>query len=467
MMNIQDFKNVFFVGIGGIGMSAIARYFKSLHKNVAGYDKTPTNLTKKLENEGINIHFNDNVNLIEKEFLNKKDTLIIYTPAIPKNHHELSFFTENNFIIKKRAEVLGLITQNSKGIAVAGTHGKTTVSTMIAYLLKNSHLDCDAFLGGISKNYDSNLILKDEKNTNNYVVIEADEYDKSFLNLSPEITIITSLDADHLDIYKNKSNLVDTFNTFVKKIKANGILLKKKFLPINAENLKKIKSFTYNLNKEKNTDFYAENIVLKNDFYFFDLKTFDNKILKDFSMKSAGLVNVENAIASLSIAYLLGLSKKEMQNALKNFEGIKRRFDYQINTDKIVFIDDYAHHPEELKKTILSVKKIYPNKEITGIFQPHLYSRTKDFAQDFAQSLDLLDKIILTEIYPARELPIKNVSSQLIFDNLKNKNKFLIKKDDIFKILNSEKIEVLLTLGAGSIDKLVLPIKNFLIKELK
>ncbi len=458
MFELKRFNSIFFVGIGGIGMSAIARYFFSMKKNVAGYDKTETTLTKNLQKEGINIHFKDEVNLIPEVFKNKKECLIVFTPAIPKENKELNFFIKNNFFVKKRAEVLGMISENFKTIAVSGTHGKTTISTMIAHILKNSEIDCDAFLGGISKNYNSNLILRNnQKNKNsceNYVVIEADEYDKSFHNLSPEIAVLTSLDKDHLDIYVNKSHLIKSYNVFIKKIKRKGFLIKKNSINLKIENLKNLNVLNYSLRCSENSDFYSENIVLRDSYYYFDFVTPKNKIYNLY-VKSQGFVNLENTIASLSVAYILGVKENEMKKALKNFLGVKRRFEYKIKNKNLIFIDDYAHHPEELKRTILSIKEIYTNKKITGIFQPHLYSRTKDFAKEFAENLDLLDKIILMEIYPARELKMKNVSSKLIFDLMKNKNKILSKKEELLDILKNEKIEILVTFGAGDIDKIV------------
>lgn len=443
-------------------MSALARFFISENKNVAGYDRIETEITDELKKIDIKIHFDDNIELINKQFLDNKNTLIIYTPAIPKEHSELNYFKNNGFKIYKRAEILGEIANSKKGIAVAGTHGKTTISSMISHILKTSSQGCNAFLGGIAKNYNSNFILSD--NSEN-IVVEADEFDRSFLRLFPFAAVISSIDADHLDIYGDKNELVNSFNIFANQVNNNGFVVVKNtiFDKINT----KVRKINYSLNDSK-SDVYAENIKKqKNNLYSFDCCYFDETI-KNISLGFPALHNVENAVAAIAVCKTLGIKNNEISEALKTFEGIKRRFDLQINNKKIVFIDDYAHHPEELKSTITSVRSIYDNKKITGIFQPHLYSRTKDFAYGFAEALELLDEVILLDIYPARELPINGVTSKIIFDKIKNKNKTLITKDKLLNLINERNdFQVLITLGAGDIDKLVKPVKKILIKNYK
>jgi len=453
-VNINKIHNVYFVGIGGIGMSAIARYFNSIGKNVAGYDKVSKALTVKLNSEGIDIHFDDNVELIDKKYKNKNTTLVVYTPAIPNTNNELNFFIENDFIVKKRSEVLGLLCSTKQGIAVSGTHGKTTISTMIAHLLKQSTIGCSAFLGGISKNYDSNYLvdINSEK-----IVIEADEFDRSFLTLYPDIAVVTAIDADHLDVYKNADNLKQSFEQFINQINNKGKLIIKKGLNINYHNIKDIDIYNYSLNEK--SDFYAENIRIDEGLYIFDFIT-PNSRINNIKLGFPGIINVENAIAALSVAYLCGVKSLELMKALSSFKGIVRRFDYHIRKSNFVYIDDYAHHPAELKATINSVREIYPKKKITGVFQPHLFTRTRDFADEFAKSLDLLDEIILLDIYPAREVPIEGISSEIIFNKLINNNKTLCKKNELLNILINRDLEVLITLGAGDIDEFVNPIKN-------
>ena len=453
-MNLNKYKNIYFIGAGGIGMSAIARYFNQTGKNVSGYDKTQTTLTSELIAEGISICFDDNIAEIPELYKNKENTLIIYTPAIPADSNELNYFKENNFDILKRSEVLGILTQNKKGIAIAGTHGKTTITTITAHLLKNSQVDCSAFLGGISKNYKSNLLVS---NNSDYIVVEADEYDRSFLKLFPYAGVISAMDADHLDIYKDLSNLEQSFSEFANQFDEKGFLIIKKGLE-NKVNTK-AKKFTYSLDDE-NSDFYAKNIRLENYAYIFDLITPEN-VYPNLKLNFPGLLNVENSIAALAIATKLGASYNDLKKSLENFTGIARRFDIQINTEKFIYIDDYAHHPQELSTVINSVKHLYKGKKITGVFQPHLYSRTQDFQIEFAESLDMLDDIILLDIYPARELPIEGVTSKIIFDKIKNKNKVICTKDELIEIIKSRNnLEVLLTLGAGDIDTLVEPIKE-------
>ncbi len=459
-MNITDYKYIFFIGVGGIGMSALARYFINRGIYVAGYDKTATILTARLNKEGVDIHFEDNIELIPdvfKQIDKKHETLIIYTPAIPDNLNELNYFIDNKYNIFKRSEILGNIVNSSKGIAVAGTHGKTSVSTMITQILKNSELDCSAFLGGISKNFDGNFVSSENSE---YVVAEADEFDRSFLKLHPYFGIITSIDADHLDIYKNKNSLINSFVSFAENIKEGGTLFIKKGITININNTK---TYTYSL--QDGGDYYADNLRIHNELYTFDVITPDKTIF-DVRLGISGLFNVENSIIAIAVANQLGVNEIHIKKSLKEFTGIQRRFDYKIN-DKIIYIDDYAHHPEEIKACITATKHIYKDKKITGIFQPHLYSRTKDFADEFAKSLELLDELILLDIYPARELPIEGVNSDMILKKVNLSNKENCNLSELFDVLKSKEIEVLLTMGAGDIDTKVEEIKELLIKKYK
>ncbi|MBU8891301.1 MAG: UDP-N-acetylmuramate--L-alanine ligase [Bacteroidales bacterium] len=453
-MDIKKIHNVYFLGVGGIGMSAIARYFNTIGKNVAGYDKVSKPLTSELINEGIHIHFSDDITNISNDFKNKENTLIVYTPAISNNNKELKYFTDQGFEIKKRSEILGMLSREKRCIAVAGTHGKTTITTMIAHLMRQSRMGCDAFLGGISKNYNTNFLVdKDSK----YVVVEADEFDRSFLQLNPQKAIITSVDPDHLDIYSNENDLKDSFGQFVSQINPGGKLLIKSDLDFTIPQRDDIEIYTYSLSAK--SDFRAENIRIEKGLYVFDFIGIKGTI-KNLRLGLPGLLNVENAIAAIGMVTLSGVRNDEIFNSLCIFKGIQRRFDYQINRDDFVYIDDYAHHPEELKASVSSVKALFVDKKITGIFQPHLYSRTRDLAEEFAKSLELLDEIILLEIYPAREEPIVGVTSEIIFDKIRNKNKVLCKKADLLEVLKNRKPEVLMTLGAGDIDEFVAPIKE-------
>lgn len=447
-------------------MSALARYFKTMGKSVSGYDKTPSRLTDELISEGINIHFEDDIDFIKSEIKNlKSEVLVVYTPAIPKDHRELNYFKTNNFNIKKRAEVLGMITENSYSIGVAGTHGKTTTSSLIAHVLKTAGLDPSAFLGGITQNYNTNLLLSNNlknselqtKNTG-LIVVEADEYDRSFLTLHPEIAVITSVDADHLDIYGDKKYMEESYSLFASQVKSKLIL--KKSIVKNITSGKEV--ITYSV-KDSTSDYFAQNIKIVDAAYHFEVVT-PAGVFKNMSLGLPGLHNVENSIAAIAVACLMNISETAIREALKTFRGVKRRFDYQIKTDKLIFIDDYAHHPEELKACINSAKEMYPGKKITGIFQPHLFTRTRDFSDDFAKSLDLLDECILMEIYPARELPIEGVSSKMLLDKMKLPNKSICQKKDLLKFVSEKKLDVLLTLGAGDIDTFVEPLKNELMK---
>lgn len=429
-------------------MSALARYFKAMGYAVSGYDRTPTLLTGEMEKEGIQIYFEDKVELIEAEFKNQISTLIVYTPAVSSNHLQLSYFKGNLFAVKKRSEVLGLLTYQKKGICVAGTHGKTTVSTMIAYLLKESAVDCSAFLGGVSQNYKTNLLLAE---ASDYVVLEADEYDRSFLRLKPYLALITSTDADHLDIYGDDSHVKESFCEFAALVKPGGVLLTKQGIDLRFKVPDEVKHWRYSLDNSS-ADFYAKNLKLVDGLYQFDLHT-PQRLLKNIKVGIPGLVNVENAVGACTAAYLVGVADEEIRASLPQFKGVRRRFDYRIKRDDLVLIDDYAHHPEEIKATVKSVRALYPNKKLTGVFQPHLFSRTNDFHREFAQSLSLLDELILLDIYPAREEPIPGVNAQMILNLAQLPVKILSTKRELINNIKQLKPEVLLMMGAGDIDK--------------
>lgn len=460
MSALQNIRQIYFLGIGGIGMSALARYFKISGKTVAGYDRTPTQLTSQLAGEGIAIHFEDDPGQISPEFHSPDDTWVILTPAIPADHAELAWFRKNRYSIFKRSEILGLLTKGHKTVAVAGTHGKTTVSTMIAHILAHGKSGCNAFLGGISKNYGSNLILNSQSD---WMVTEADEFDRSFLQLHPYAAVVTAMDPDHLDIYGNAENMEQAFNQFIGQIDREGILLMKGNLPVNPGGIP-VKTYTYSLNGP--TDFHADNIRLENRRYYFDL-TGPGTRIKNLSLEHPGLVNVENAVAATAMASLLKIDYQQIRQSIDTFSGIQRRFDYHIKTGKIVYIDDYAHHPMEIEATLRSVRELYPEKKITGVFQPHLYTRTRDLAKGFAQSLGLLDSLILLDIYPARELPIEGVSSEMVFRDVPITDKIMCRKEELLSIVQKRDIEVLITLGAGDIDKYIEPITQLLLRKIE
>jgi len=455
---------IYFLGIGGIGMSALARYFNHYGIKVAGYDKTPTVLTSELQAEGIDIHFDDNVeylNYLLAEF-KKEEILIVYTPAVPKDHGEFVYVQKENYILKKRAEVLGEITKQFKSIAIAGTHGKTTTSSLVAHILKIAGFDCYAFLGGITKNYNTNLLLGNKQtNENTYVVVEADEYDRSFLTLHPYMGVITSVDADHLDIYGDVSYMHESYTLFANQVNANGHLIVKK----NVDNTLSlnVKRHTYAVNLE--ADFSAQNVAIHDGNFYFDVKS-SLSYLSSAVLGIPGLHNVENATAAVAVAQLLNIDNAVIKEALQSFSGVKRRFDYRVKTKNVIYIDDYAHHPEELKAAIGAAKALYPHKKITGIFQPHLFTRTRDFADGFAESLDMLDECLLLDIYPARELPIEGITSAMLLSKMKSTNKKVLQKNEVLTYLKEHDTEVLLTLGAGDIDTLVEPIEK-LLKEKK
>ncbi|MCB9365374.1 MAG: UDP-N-acetylmuramate--L-alanine ligase [Flavobacteriales bacterium] len=447
-MKINDVNNVYFLGVGGIGMSALARYFLAQGCKVSGYDKTKTTLTEQLEKEGVEIHYDENVDIIPTVFKsNTENTLVIYTPAIPKNNKEFIFFQEQGVKLYKRSEVLGLITESYFTIAVAGTHGKTTTSSMVAHVLTVCGVDCIAFLGGISLNFNSNLVLN---NKAKIVVVEADEFDRSFLTLSPNIALVTSVDADHLDIYGDHKEMCKTYQAFVNKINEKGILITK-------PELKKELSFkttkTYSINQK--ADYYADSISVDDGKYNVGINN-QQKV----ALGLPGIHNVENAIGAFAVASELGIDHSKIKEALNSYRGVKRRFEYHINEPNLVYIDDYAHHPEELKFAIQSAKELYPTKRITAVFQPHLYTRTRDFIDEFAASLSMLDELILLAIYPARELPIEGINSQLLLDKVTCNKKRLVEKTELIDNLLNSEIEVLLTLGAGDIDVFVSQIKE-------
>ena len=456
MNNIQS---IYFIGIGGIGMSNLARYFMLKGKKVAGYDRTETLLTKQLVKEGAEIHYADDVNLIPAYCKDKSSTMIVYTPAVPSDNEEVKYFYQNNFDIQKRAQVLGTITKSSKALCCAGTHGKTTTSSMLAHILKQSHLDCNAFLGGILKNYNSNLMLSDKSE---FTVIEADEYDRSFHWLHPYIALITSVDPDHLDIYGTEEEYLKSFEKFTSLIQSGGALVMKHNIKLSPKVADNVKVYTYSMNKG---DFHAENIRIGNGEIRFDFVT-PSETIENIQLGVPVKINIENGVGSMALAWLNGATADELRHAMSTFLGARRRFDFLLKTDKIVMIDDYAHHPQELAASITSVKELYPDRKVTGVFQPHLYSRTKDFAAEFAESLSLLDELILLDIYPAREKPIEGVTSKIIFDKVACP-KVLCNKEELLPLLEKKQdIEVLLTIGAGDIDQLLEPIREILEQKL-
>lgn len=453
----MQFTRYYFIGIGGIGMSALARYFHANGYLVGGYDRASTPLTQQLEKEGMAIHYQDDVKAIPSPFFNKSETLIIFTPAVPVDHTERLFFEQQGFTLMKRAAVLGEITRHKKGICVAGTHGKTTTSTMVAHLLHQSHIDCSAFLGGISKNYASNLILSSKSD---YVVIEADEFDRSFHQLSPLMAVITSVDPDHLDIYKTKEAFHQSFEHFTSLIQSHGVLLMKKNLPIVPQLQPAVRLFTYAVDQQ--ADFYSDNIRIENEEIRFDFHT-PTETIPDILLGVPIPINIENGTAAMALAWLAGVTADELRTGMTTYAGIQRRFDILYKNQNVLFIDDYAHHPTELKASIESMKKVFHGRTICGVFQPHLFSRTRDFAPAFAEALSLLDEVILLDIYPARELPIEGVTSQLIFDQITIPKKTLCSRDQLLTLLQDKKqIDVLATFGAGNIDQLLPEIKKLL-----
>ena len=458
-MNILDYKLYYFLGAGGIGMSALVRYFNHYGKPVYGYDKTETDLTKQLQAEGSQLHFNENVDLVKELFskYNKEDILVIYTPAVPKDHAEFVYLQENGYHLQKRAWVLGEITKQFRTIAIAGTHGKTTTTTMVTHILKTAGINCFAFLGGISQNYNTNLLLGDANDKDAYVVVEADEYDRSFLTLHPYITVITSVDADHLDIYGDKDAMHQTYTQFAGQVQKDGFLIVKK----NVDNdlSLKVKRLIYSLNLD--TEYSADSIHIADGEFCYNIIS-PIESVSHVAIGLPGLHNVENSIAAVAVAQQLGIKGDVINKALRSFKGVKRRFDYRVKSKSVVYIDDYAHHPEELRAAITAAKQLYPDKKVTGIFQPHLFSRTRDLADGFTESLDLLDVCVLLDIYPAREKPIEGINSQMLLDKMKSTHKFLVKKENVIEFLKTHPPQVVMTLGAGDIDTLILPIEKLL-----
>lgn len=449
-MNVQQLKRVYFVGIGGIGMSALARFFRERGATVQGYDRTETELTIKLAAEGMQVHYTDDVALLDKEA-----ELVVYTPAIPKDHKELNWYRDNNYPVYKRSDVLQWISESLFAITIAGTHGKTTISTMTGYLLRETGYGCNAFLGGVAVNYDKNYWSSE----NPVAVIEADEYDRSFLKLRPDIAVLTAMDADHLDIYGTVDELEKAFAEYTHNIKSGGTLLVKHGLP-KASMLKAGNTITYSLQNDA-ADVYAANIVQKNGGYIFDVNAKDWQV-ENIHLPIGGMHNVENAVAAITVTQLLKIEAGKVKDALAGFKGVKRRFEYIVKTDKLVYIDDYAHHPEELAALIKSAKHLFPRRKCVIAFQPHLFSRTRDFADGFAHSLDMADEVILLDIYPARELPIEGVASQMIADRMGNPSHTILSKEGLLKYVETAPLEVFITAGAGDIDKLVNPIKQVL-----
>jgi UDP-N-acetylmuramate--alanine ligase len=450
MKGLTNIQAVYLVGIGGIGMSALARYFAAQDKIVGGYDRTSTYLTKELEAAGILVHFKDDVNAIPEAFMSAENTLIIYTPAVPSNHAELNYFRDNGFEVLKRAQVLGELSKTYNTVAVAGTHGKTTTSSIIAHLLKSSSKDCNAFLGGIASNYNTNLLTS---TSSNLMVVEADEFDRSFLTLSPDIAIVTSVDADHLDIYGSSDEMLNSFQDFTERITADGTLIYRLGLPFS--NTKK-RNFTYSINEK--SDYYTSNLSIESGQYKFNLHS-PSGTIKDLKFGMPGLHNVENAIAAFAAVDQLGLSEDEIRNGFASYKGVKRRFEVHINTDDLVYIDDYAHHPTEISACVNSVRELFPGRKVTGIFQPHLFSRTKEHMTEFAQTLSTLDEVTLLDIYPAREEPIAGITSSALLEKITSEQKSLATKTAVLDSITRSNLDVLLTMGAGDIDQLVSPIK--------
>ena len=446
---MKEVKRVYFLGIGGIGMSALARFFKKQGADVYGYDRTRTPLTITLESEGMHIHYDEDVAQIPDNL-----SRIIYTPAIPKENKEYIYFTENGFELKKRAEVLGELSKEFFTIAIAGTHGKTSISSLAAHMLKAAGRNLTALIGGILKNYGSNFILSE---TTDILLVEADEYDRSFLQLQPDISVISSMDADHLDIYGDGNELKNTFFQFAEKLDKQGVLIYHNSLP----ELKQVVKQSVSYSARTVAACMAEKVHVENGNFVFDL-VYDSVRIENIELAVPGLHYVENALAAAAIGFEVGLNPAEIKSGLESFEGVQRRFDYHIKTDELVFIDDYAHHPQELKVTIEAAKTLYPNKIITGVFQPHLFSRTQDFADEFAKALDGLDEIILLDIYPAREKPIAGVTSEIIFSKMKNQHKKLLKKNELINYLSGNKPEILITLGAGDIGLMLNDIETIL-----
>ena len=459
MINTKNIKAVYFVGAGGIGMSAIARYFISRGLVVGGYDRTPTELTRRLEKEGVLMHYEENIDEIPHACMNSDSCLVVYTPAIPESHKELTYFREHGFEVQKRAQVLGTLTREMKGLCVAGTHGKTTTSTMCAHILHQSHLDCNAFLGGIAKNYGTNYIFSQSE----YVVIEADEYDRSFHWLHPYMTVITATDPDHLDIYGTKEAYLESFRHYTELIQPDGVLIIHRGLEMKESLQPGVRRYDYSISEG---DFHAENIRMENGGITFDfISPIEN--VRNVELGQPVPINIENGIAAMAMAQLAGCTPQELRVGMVNFSGVDRRFDFKIKTSQLVFLSDYAHHPQEIYQSARSMRELYRDRHITAIFQPHLYSRTRDFYPEFASALSQLDEVIITDIYPAREEPIEGVTSKLIYDRLApNVEKLLITKDDVIPLVKSRSFDVLIVLGAGDLDEMVPQIANILKRKM-
>lgn len=462
-MNTINWKNiefVYFLGIGGIGMSALARYFLAEGKQVAGYDRTSTPLTDALREEGMEVHFQDEIHRIPafvRDPANKEKTVVVLTPAIPAGHQELEYFRSNGYAVLKRSQVLGLLTGNHTTFGVAGTHGKTTTSSMLAFILHTAQRNCTAFLGGISVNFRSNLLLGDPSAPQHEIVVEADEFDRSFLTLFPQAAIITSMDADHLDIYGDRDEMLSTYRAFAAQVHPSGFILYKHGLPIGSTRARQL---TYSIT-EKAADYRGTNITVKDGRYTFSLHT-PGYVIDDLTLGLPGRHNVENAVAAAGLALETGVDPLSVKDALEQYAGVQRRFEYQVRRPDVIYIDDYAHHPEELRSAILSARELHPGKRITVAFQPHLFTRTRDFAEGFAESLSLADTVYLLDIYPARELPIPGVDSRMLSDKMTIADKHLVTKEEIIAKLRTTRPQVFMTLGAGDIDQLVAPVKKLL-----
>lgn len=458
-MRIEQIKGVYFIGAGGIGMSALIRYFLLCGKKVAGYDRTPTPLTERLISEGAELHFVDDVTQIPDTFLVKEHTLVIYTPAIPASHSELNYFMNHGFEIVKRAQVLGLTTNAQKGLCVAGTHGKTTTSTLTAHLFRQSHLDCTAFLGGVSKNYGTNFLYSDKSE---YVVIEADEFDRSFHQLIPYMSVVTSADPDHLDIYGTEEAYLESFRHYVSLIRPDGCLILRKGLPLADAVQEGVTVYEYS---QDEGHFHAENIRVGGGKIVFDFVAPDVRI-NDVNLGVPLRINIENGVAAMALAWLNGATADELKQGMANFRGIDRRFDIRVNTDQFVLLSDYAHHPEEIKQSALSITELFSGRRVTAIFQPHLYTRTRDFYREFAKSLSLFDEVIVLDIYPARELPLPGVSSRLIYDHLaEGVEKTLCTKEELLNLLKGKQPDVLAILGAGDVDSYIPEIEKLFVNN--
>jgi UDP-N-acetylmuramate--alanine ligase len=461
-VKLEQYHNIYFLGIGGIGMSALARWFMKKGLKVSGYDKTATTLTAELQKEGMNIHYEDGVAFIPKEVIEQKDkTLVIFTPAIPKDHQEHNYLKEKGYTIQKRSEVLGLISKDYVTIGVAGTHGKTTTSSMVAHILKTAGKSMVGFLGGITTNYSSNLVMQGEVTKDTIAVVEADEFDRSFLRLFPKIAIVTSADADHLDIYGDHESVIQSFKEYIKQITPGGFLIIHESI---AEKLADdVKHVTKNIYSMSRGQFFAGNIIAKSGFFEFDLHGFGK--VEHIKLGVPGFHNIENAIAASIAAMHCGVTMADIKKALESFSGVKRRFEFALKGKQVTYVDDYAHHPTEIEAFLRSMKSMYPQRKLTVVFQPHLYTRTRDFAEGFSKSLSIADEVLLMDIYPARELPIAGVDSDMLMKNITSKSKVRCNKNDLMQKLENIEIDVLATVGAGDIDTFVEPIKKMLTKK--